>query len=185
MHACMHPLHYLEKEVKKCDKKVINTLPIIGFHRMLKSSILFFFFLSFFLFISFLSTLQQQCTIFELDTGQHLPPGKHACPCMNWARLPSCSLCYGARCSHSLRGTMNLMSSSMVVELDELHIELHNHRARHQIRINIVSWATEYEFGNTTSHCYPYTNPSDPYSNANVVCNPCTNASNPCTNDET
>ena len=76
---------------------------------MLKSSILFsFFFLSFFLFISFLSTLQQQSMIFELDTGQlpPSPPGKHACPCMNWARLPSCSLCYGARCSHSLRGTM-------------------------------------------------------------------------------
>ena len=57
---------------------------------------------------------------------------KHACPCMNWARLPSCSLCYRARCSHSLRGTMNLMSSSMVVELDVHFIELHNHRARHQ-----------------------------------------------------
>ena len=35
------------------------------------------------------------------------------------------SLCNGARCSHSLlRGTMNLMSSSMVVELDVQFIEL-------------------------------------------------------------
>jgi len=110
------------KKWKSIIKKVINSLPFTVFHKKLKSSIrLFFFFYTLPLYLYHKSNGLGFSSSILVSSP---PPGKHACPCMNWARMSSCSVCYGARCSYSLRGTMTLMSSSMVVELDVYLLEL-------------------------------------------------------------